>query len=202
MKEIQYDEVLHIKTAGEQKGFNQSIHYHRYEPTPYFALEQLFQHLTIQSTDRIVDFGCGKGRLNFFIHELFNASVVGIEMNEFFYLEALENKKSYISKKKKSAEKIHFLCCLAEEYTINPFDNIFYFFNPFSIQIFMKIIRNILLSVEQNPRVIKIVLYYASDEYMFYLENQTIFELVEEVRLTGLYEKNPNERFLVYQLSY
>jgi len=41
MNEQYYDAVLHIKTVGEQKGFNKSMHYHRYEPTPYSGLDEL-----------------------------------------------------------------------------------------------------------------------------------------------------------------
>lgn len=65
MEETNYDEMLNIKTEGEQKNFNDSLHYHRYEPTPYSALEHLFKKYALKRNDRIVDFGCGKGRLNF-----------------------------------------------------------------------------------------------------------------------------------------
>src|SRR5690606_10952930 len=98
-------------------------HYHRYEPTPYIAFEELFNHYELKSSDRIVDFGCGKGRLNFFIHYLFNATVVGVEMNEPYYLEALENKKKYLQKTKNRKDNIHFQLCYAEEYKIDPLDN-------------------------------------------------------------------------------
>src|SRR4051794_11285716 len=132
MKEYQYDKLLNIKTRGEQQGFNKSVHYHRYEPTPYAALEELFRHYNVKSNDYIVDFGCGKGRLNFYIHYFFAASVVGIEMNEALFQDAIQNRKSYT--KKNNKEKIKFLCCLAEEYQVTDLDNRFYFFNPFSIQ--------------------------------------------------------------------
>lgn len=168
MKERFYDDLLNVKTIGEQKGFNKSKHYHRYEATPYNALEKLFQQYELKSSDRIVDFGCGKGRLNFYIHYLFKASAIGIEMNKIFYQEAMENLNSYTKKNKKGLEKIHFHCCLAEEYQIDPLDNRFYFFNPFSIQIFMRIIYNILLSVEKSQREIELVLYYGSREYVFF----------------------------------
>jgi SAM-dependent methyltransferase len=199
MNEKYYDELLNIKTEGEQVGFNESLHYHRYEPTPYVALEFLFKQYELKSTDRIVDFGCGKGRLNFYIHYLFNVSVIGIEMNETFYLEAIQNKKNYI---KKDDEKIQFYHCLAEKYEIQPLENHFYFFNPFSIQIFMKIIKNILVSVEKVRREVEVVLYYVSDEYIYFLEYQTAFELKKEIMIPGLYEHNQNERFLIYRLVY
>lgn len=202
MKEQQFDDLLNIATVGEQAGFNKSYHYHRYEPTPYSALQHLFSRYPLQSSDHIVDFGCGKGRLNFFIHHLFKATVTGVEMNELYYEQALENRERYCRKVKGSAEQISFQCCLAEDYKITPQDNIFYFFNPFSVQIFMKIVSRILLSHEQHPRDVELVFYYISDEYMYYLEHQTPFELKQEIELPEVYAKNPNERFMIYKLSY
>lgn len=201
MKDIDYDTLLNIKTVGDQRGFNDSFHYHRYEPTPYRALEILFKHYELKRSDSIVDFGSGKGRLNFYIHHLFHASVVGIEMNELFYEEAVENRKKYVKKHKNSEDKIYFHCCLAEEYQISPTDNCFYFFNPFSIQIFMRIINNILISVEKYVRNVELVLYYPSEDYIYFLENQTSFELKQEVPLTGLNKHDLHERFLIYRLA-
>ncbi|MFP7299758.1 methyltransferase [Neobacillus niacini] len=201
MKESKYDEVLNIETEGNQKGYNKSFHYHRYEPTPYSALERLFSEYELTSNDHIVDFGCGKGRLNFFIHNKFHASVTGVEMNEKLYQEVEKNKTNYLVKAKNKGE-IQFHCCLAEKYEINPLDNRFYFFNPFSIPIFWKIINNILASVEKFKREVDVILYYPSEDYIYYLENHTLFESIKEVPIPGLYENNANERFLVYRLAY
>ena len=201
MNERDYDAFLNIKTAGDQQGFNDSFHYHRYEPTSYHALETLCKQYELKASDSIVDFGCGKGRLNFFIHHLFHASVIGVEMNETFYQDAVENRTNYLKKHKNSGDQIHFHCCLAEEYQINPSDNRFYFFNPFSIQIFMKIINNILISVEKSERDIELVLYYPSEDYIYFLDNLTSFELKQEVTLPG-YEHNSQERFLIYRLGF
>ncbi|WHY68129.1 methyltransferase [Neobacillus sp. SuZ13] len=201
MKEYYYDKLMGIKTGGDQKGFHKSFHYHRYEPTPYSALEELFTYYQINSNDRIVDFGCGKGRLNFFIHYHFHATVIGIEMNRDFYQEAIENRKKYNKTTHSSNDDIFFHCCLAEEYQIDSLDNRFYFFNPFSIQIFMKIINNILYSVENAKRDVEIILYYPSEDYIYYLENDTMFELKKEIILPYVHEHNPNERFLIYRLT-
>ena len=201
MKEYYFDKLLNVTTTGYQEGFNQSFHYHRYEPTPYSALEILFNQYGCKSSDRVVDFGCGKGRLNFYIHYFFQATVVGIEMNDTFYQEAIENRSRYLQKTKYRNGNLLFQCCLAEEYPIHPLDNKFYFFNPFSIQIFMKVINNILRSVEKDERDIDLILYYVSEDYIYYLENDTSFELKQEVILPDLYEQNSNERFLIYRLS-
>lgn len=202
MKEELYDALLNIKTTGDQKGFHQSLHYHRYEATPYSALEILCKTYEFKSSDRIVDFGCGKGRLNFYMNYVFDTTAVGVEMNDGFYQEAMENRNRYLKKKKHSKDKIYFHCCLAEEYEIHPMDNRFYFFNPFSTQIFIKVINRILRSVEKSEREVELIFYYISEDYIYFLENNTSFELKAEIKLPDVYERNSNERFLIYRLVY
>lgn len=200
MNEKDYDELLHIQTEGNKHEVNDSIYYHPYEPTPYSALECLFKEYEMSEQDCIVDFGCGKGRLNFYLHYLFHSRVTGIEMNETFYREALENKERYLMKLKCDPRTIQFHCCKAEQYEILPEENKFYFFNPFSIQIFMRVVNNILRSFEAVNRDMDIILYYASDEYRYFLEYQTSFELIKEIEIPVLNEKNAFERFLIYRL--
>ena len=201
MKEKYYDKLLRIKTGGNQELPN-GFHYYRYEPTPYAALEQLFASYDITSNKRLVDFGCGKGRLNFFVHYLFQACVVGVEMNDTFYHNAQENLQSYIRRTRVINGQIQFYHCLAEDYRVRPSDDSFYFFNPFSVQIFMKVVGNILKSFESAPRALNLLLYYPSDDYIFFLENETPFELQMEVPLRGLSVHNPYERFAIYQLGH
>jgi SAM-dependent methyltransferase len=202
MKEKYYDDLLNIFTRGDQKDFNGSLHYHRYEPTPYSALEVLFEQYELKNSDRVVDFGCGKGRLNFYLNYRFQSTVVGIEMNKGFFEKAISNRRNYLKNSKKNNDQIHFQNCLAEEYQIYPLDNRFYFFNPFSLQIFMIVLNNILLSVEKAKRDIEIILYYPSEDYIYYLNNHPSFQLKQEVLLKDLYKHNPNERFIIYRLAY
>jgi SAM-dependent methyltransferase len=202
MDEQYYEKLLNIKTSGEQKIFNESLHYNRYEPTAYPALEILSKKYKFTEEDNIVDFGCGKGRLNFYINHFFDSTITGIEMNTFFYKEAIENKRDYLKKHKKKAININFLNCFAEQYNINPLDNKFYFFNPFSVQVFTKVIKNILISVEDYERTVDVILYYPSDDYIYFLENNTSFVLWDEVKLPYLYDNDPRQSFLIYRLDY
>lgn len=202
MNEQYYEKLLNIKTSGEQKIFNESIHYNRYEPTAYSALEVLSKNYTLTEVDSIIDFGCGKGRLNFYINHFFQSTVTGIEMNSFFYKEALENKKDYLKKHKKKIDNINFSNCFAEEYNIDPSNNKFYFFNPFSVQIFTKVVKKIIISVEKSERPVDIILYYPSEDYIYFLENNTSFRLFDEIRLPSLYDKDHRQTFLVYRLDY
>lgn len=202
MTDNEYEKLLHIKTSGEQKIFNESIHYHRYEPTSYKALDTLCRHYEIKDTDSIIDFGCGKGRLNFYLNFKFDCSVTGIEMNNYFYSECVHNKNSYLKSHKHINDKVNFLNCFAQEYEINNYDNKFYFFNPFSVQIFMKVIRNIIDSVDKCYRPVDIILFYPSEDYIYYLENNTAFTLKDEIRLDTFYETDNRQRFLIYRLDY
>jgi Cyclopropane fatty acid synthase and related methyltransferases len=201
MNEHYYEKLMNIKTLGEQREFYQSLHYSRYEPTDYSALEILCEQYNFTAEDKVIDFGCGKGRLNFYINHFFDSTVTGIEMNTFFYKEAIDNKKNYLKKHKKKNDKINFLNCLAEEYKIKPTDNKFYFFNPFSVHIFINVIENILISVEEFKRTVDIILYYSSEEYIYFLNDNTPFELINEIKLPNLYDKNPRESFFVYRLT-
>lgn len=195
-----YDNLLYIKTTNTIVRAENSPHYHHYEATPYSILYTLFEEYKLQRTDSFVDFGSGKGRLLFYVHNLFGASVTGVEMNEYLHKKTKKNKKRYLKQAKQKAE-IQLECCLAEEYLVKATNNVFYFFNPFSVQIFMKVINNILDSVERYPREIDLILYYPSTVYIHYLERNTSFKLLKEVRVPGLYKINENERFLIYRLA-
>lgn len=202
MKELDYDKLMHIKTGDlKNQPSVRLFQYHRYEPTPYSALEVLFEHYEVSRSDHIVDFGCGLGRLNFYIHHFYHASVTGIEMNKDFHEMAMENLENYQKKMKGHPDQIQFYHCLAEEYDIKESDNRFYFFNPFSIHIFRKIVHKILGSLEQNWREADIILYYGHDDYVQFLENETPFEVLKEVKIPELYERNPYERFLIYRVA-
>jgi SAM-dependent methyltransferase len=200
MDEQYYEKLLNIKTCGEQKIFNESFHYNRYEPTSYSALKILCEQYKFSAEDRIVDFGCGKGRLNFYINHFFHSNVTGIEMNNFFYKEAVDNKRDYLKKHKNKNDDINFLNCFAEKYDINPSDNKFYFFNPFSVQIFMKVLGNIFISIEEYKRTVDVILYYPSQDYIYFMETSTPFELINKINLPDLYDKDTRQSFLVYRL--
>lgn len=195
-----YDNLLYIKTTNTGVRAERSPHYHHYEATPYSIIHTLFEEYQLQQTDGFVDFGSGKGRVLFYVHHLFGASVTGVEMNEHLHKKTLMNKKKYLKHAKKKGE-IQLECCLAEEYAVKESENKFYFFNPFSIQIFMKVINNIVDSVEQHSREVDLILYYPSTVYIHYLERNTSFKLLQEVKVPGLYEINDNERFLIYRLE-
>ena len=197
MSARRYDRRLGIKTVGLRERDGRS-HYHRYEATPYEALDSLFQAYRFRKTRRVVDFGCGRGRVAFYIHHHFHVPVVGIEEHDKTYEEALDNKSSYRQRARHIKAPIRLKYGLAEHYEVKPTDNCFYFFNPFSGKVFKKVVRNILQSIERDTRSADMILYYPTREYKRVLKHKTPFRLLNKVRLQGV--SDPQEKFLIYRV--
>lgn len=198
MNEQYFERLLNIDTAGFQYGFPKSVEYHRYEPTPYMALEQLFEHYELPQEAVVLDFGCGKGRVPIYLNYKFNISTIGVEMDPKFFVEAEHNKELYLKHVAKRKQPVLFQNGLAEEYVIQKEDNVFFFFNPFSVQIFRKVMHNIYSSFEENPRELHLLFYYPSETYMDFIRFETTLEFMHEVKLKG--NRNPNERICVFAL--
>lgn len=192
-----YDRQLGIRTVGlrEWDGHNQ---YNRYEATPYEALERLFQAYRFRKGDRVVDFGCGRGRVTFSIHNRFHVPIVGIEAHDKTYEEALDNKSGYRFKAKDIPAPIKLKYGLAEHYEVKPLDNRFYFFNPFSHVVFKQVMGNIMKSVKETPRTVEVILYYPLPEYKKVLRKHS-FQLINKVTVPDA--EDAREKFLIYRFS-
>ena len=197
MSAKKYDRELGIRTVGLREWSGQS-HYNRYEATPYEALDTLFRSYTLKRHKRVVDFGCGRGRVAFYIHRRFKVSVVGVEAHDKTYDEALSNKASYRVKAKHISAPIRLKYGLAEHYEVKPQDSCFYFFNPFSSEVFKKVLANIVASFEKVPRTIDLVLYYPLAEYKKEVKKYP-FRKINKVRVPGA--EDHHEKFIIYRLS-
>lgn len=137
----------------------------------------------------------------YYVHNYFHTSVTGIEINEQLYQKAKKNKMNYLKNVNSNHGAINIRYCRAEDYKVKKRDNIFYFFNPFTIQIFKKVIRNILFSIAKNPRNVDIILYYPETTYTNYLKTETSFQLIQKIKVPHLYEINPKEHFLIFRYN-
>lgn len=197
MTDRKYDKLLGIKTVGIREWQGGNLNYNRCEATPYKALDRLFQMYKFNKKDRVVDFGCGRGRVAFYIHNRFHIPITGIEMDDKTYNEAINNKMRYRQRAKHIKAPIRFEYGLAEHYEINPKDNRFYFFNPFSAEIFKEVVNNIIKSLEKENRIADIILYYPMPKYKQYLKSIGAFRILNKIRVPGA--NDIREKFIIYR---
>ena len=76
--EYNWDKLLGIKTGGRDDS-GSDLYRYPYEPTPYRVLERLAKSGLIGKGDVVLDYGCGKGRVSFFLSHETRAKTVGIE---------------------------------------------------------------------------------------------------------------------------
>ena len=96
MFETKWDKLLHIKTTGRDDSQADQYHY-PYEPTPYAVLERLANSGYITKKNTLIDYGCGKGRVDFFLSYQTRCKSIGIEYDERIYAVAAENQMSAAS---------------------------------------------------------------------------------------------------------
>lgn len=194
MNENEWDKFLQIQTAGRDETKADQYH-HPYEPTPYCVLERLAQSGFIGSNDVVLDYGCGKGRVGFFLSSQMNAKYIGIEYDDRIYSCALENQKTAIK------STTAFILNKAEEYDVPTDVNRLYFFNPFTVEILQKVMAQIIASYYEEPRELFLFFYYPADEYMAFLMTVDELEFYDEIECDDLFKGNdPRERIMVFQL--
>ena len=79
--ETSWDKLLQIKTGGRDDT-NADEYRYPYEPTPYCVLERLANSGLFGKDDVVLDYGCGKGRVGFFLPYRTKAKSIGIEYDE------------------------------------------------------------------------------------------------------------------------
>jgi len=193
--ELSWDKLLQIKTAGRDDTNSDEYRY-PYEPTSYSVLERLAGTDFFGKEDTVLDYGCGKGRVGFFLSYWTKANVIGIEYDEHIYESALENRKSAVPR-----AKADFVLTCAEEYEVPKEVNRCYFFNPFSVEILQKVMARIIESWYAAPREILLFFYYPSDEFMCYLMTVEELEFYDEIECGDLFCGNDlRERIVVFEL--
>ena len=197
MTEKEWDKKLKIDTIGRLDGHADAYH-HPYEPTPYEVLERLADSGYIKRDNKVLDYGCGKGRVGFFLHYTVGCPAIGIEYNEKIWTQAQDNLSSYAGGNKGSIELI---CEDAKNFCIKDAD-CFYFFNPFSVELLQSVLGKIVKSYYEEPRSMQLFFYYPADEYVAYLMTRQELMFVDEINCSDLFEgENQRERVLIFEVG-
>ena len=190
-----WEKKLRIRTAAARHE-KQDSHHSPYEPTGYAVLERLAGSGWIRREDIVVDYGCGKGRVDICLNYLLGCRTVGVEYDERLYLAALENLRSCGEK-----DGISFVHASAEDYKVGD-ANCFYFFNPFSVSILQAVLGRIRESWYENPREMKLFFYYTQPAYLDCLVRQDDLDFAGEIDCRDLFHSgNPMEKILIYKMN-
>lgn len=194
--ENNWDKLLKIKTSGRDDSNSDQYHY-PYEPTPYCVLERLANSGLIRKRDVVLDYGCGKGRVDFFLSYQTRAKSIGIEYDERIYESAVENQKSAVS-----SARVTFELARAESYEVPSEVTCCYFFNPFSVELLRKVMARIMDSYYENSREILLFFYYPSEEYISYLMTVEGLEFYDEILCGDLFEgSDKREQIMIFRLE-
>jgi len=113
-------------------------------------------------------------------------------------MEALENLQTYSMKADSVHAPIDFKFGIAERYKVEKEDNCFYFFNPFTVPIFKKVVNNIIRSVDKHNRPVDMILYYPFPDYVDFLRT-TPFTIIKDIEVPDA--TDVRERFVIYRLD-
>ena len=195
-KEQELDKLLHIKTTGRDDSNADQFRY-PYEPTPYSVLERLANSDLIRKSNTLLDYGCGKGRADFFLSYQTRCHSIGVEYDERIYEKAIENHSTTVSPR-----KVTFTLANAETFSVPESVDRVYFFNPFSVTILKSVIARLLDSYYDSPRQILLFFYYPSDEYISYLMSVDELTFSDEISCMDLFPgSDSRERIVIFELG-
>ena len=196
MNEEKWDRLLQIRTTGRDDSHADQYRY-PYEPTPYCVLERLANSGCLKKRNTLLDYGCGKGRVDFFLSWQTRCSAIGIEYDERIYEKAVKNKEKF-----SASGRVAFEPADAGVFPVPENVDRIYFFNPFSLEILQKAVSRILESYFAALREILLFFYYPSDEYISYLMTVDELTFYDEIDCTDLFpEQDSRERIVIFEIE-
>lgn len=143
----------------------------------------------------MIDYGCGKGRVSFFLSSQTKCHSIGVEYNPRLYEKALTNRES--------ACRGHLVTLIqqdATDFAVPAQADRAFFFNPFSTDILRTVLMNMLSSCQEFPREILLFFYYPSKAYTDYLLSLPQLALVDTLDCHGISDgRDPREKLLIFR---
>jgi SAM-dependent methyltransferase len=129
----------------------------RYEGTPTIPFCRLMALMDFPRDSVFVDFGSGKGKALIAASLFGFKKVVGVEFSKELCEISRRNVENYIVRKKDIVTEFEIFEIDAVNYRIRDDENIFYFYNPFTENVLIKVLCNIINSNLNKPRKILII---------------------------------------------
>jgi Predicted RNA methylase len=195
-----FDEYLGIETkACESDALPKRNIYFEYQPTQYSTLEELFTKYSFDVEDHLVDFGCGKGRILIMAAYYSCKYITGYEIDTERYNNLCKNITSF--KNIFNSDSLFFTHNVnVENITIEDNANKFFFFNPFNLKIYIKVLNAIQASLLRKKRNIYLFLHFPSNNVLKYIDSLNIYKKdgVNIRRYTSNLELHSSYELVIY----
>ncbi len=192
--ELELDKLLRIKTSGRDDS-NSDLTNFPYEPTPYSVLELLANSGYLSKNDIVIDYGSGKGRVDFYLAYYLKCHMIGVEYDNRLFQRAISNLKDA-----KSKSRVEFVLKNASEYEIPDNAKALYFFNPFNVSVLIDVINNLKESIKKNKRNVLLFFYYPSNKYLEYLNSEKDIKHIDDIDCKGLFNNDSREIISIYKI--
>lgn len=152
-----HDIRLGIYTGGIVAKYADALH-RVDQPTPYEVLEKIAENSILSPEDVLVDYGCGRGRICFYLADKVGCRCVGIERAAPIFERTIKNLEAYTGDK----SRVSFHNAEAEYFDLMSEQDkptAFYMFNPFAGQIFEQVYENIREYSAKAGKKVKLILY-------------------------------------------
>lgn len=189
LTEREQDRRLGIDTMG--RGKVTSDRNAPYEPTDYRVLERLAASGLITKKDRVLDVGCGKGRVVFFLAEFLEVNAKGVDLDPNLIRAAEENRLRY-----PHPERTEFVCCDAARYGYGG-ENVLFFFNPFSEKVLIPVLRRIMKVHEENGKGYRLFFYYPTEELVMTLCEFGEITVTGEIDCSDLFDRERDRERII-----
>lgn len=195
-KDFYIDNQLGIKTTGRNDKHSDT-HLYPYEPTSYSVLNRIIEANLIDTSDVILDYGCGKGRVPIYLYRRLRCKGLGVEFVTEFYKQAVANVRNG-----RVAKEVSIYQGRAEAFEVPEEVNVCFFFNPFDLGIMRGVMKKILESAYKNQRTIKLFFYYPQQEYLDFFDTVPELTKLMELDCMDLFEKKDERNVVaVYELN-
>jgi hypothetical protein len=129
-----------------------------YDAAPWSAVRRTLRNIELDFPQfTFIDMGCGKGRMVLAASGYEFASVIGVEFSPSLCRIA-ERNLATCRLLRRHSRGVRIIECDATDFTVPGTPCIFFFYNPFSFDLFDVVIRNITSSYRENPRLLYLIL--------------------------------------------
>lgn len=134
-----------------------------YDPSPWRTLHRSLRLAGIRKPDGLtfVDIGCGKGKVVLSAITLPFRRIIGLDFSPYLCEVARQNVDSARLLRRRCSN-VEIVCADATEWTASHEPAVFFFCNPFHIEVMEAVLRNLMDSHIHNPRRMYMIFFKAS----------------------------------------